>query len=622
MQLRNKRAGQTAICLSLLAGLFAAVARPASAEHVPAPQLFPRDTVAFARISDSRQLKERFMNTAMGRMSQDPELKPLLDALYGSLVDAFGVVEAEIGLSLDELLNIPQGEFAIGAVAVESTEPGGGVRGAAIIDAGEQLDSAKKLIERAETQLAADGRERKTETVGDVELACYLLPGVNDDLVFFHRDQTAVICLSRAVAKQILENWDGKEDANTLAKNPRYAAIMKRCQDSKDHPPEATFFVDPIALVRAATQGNPVAQAGLAVLPIIGLDGFSGVGGSMTFDLESYDQVMHLHVLLENPRTGALKMLALGSGDVTPQRWVPDDVVAYMTGYWDARTTYDQLAELVDSFQGSGTLNREVERQFSDNLGVDFQKEVLDAVSGRVTMATWFERPVRFGSETRVVTIDLKDGKATQGTLDRLAEKYKELLTKQELGVYSYYRIEVPEPRIQARRRQGNQNESQDDTNPPPVDEELAPFQPPRFSPCVAVIDDVLVISDREATFKGVASAWTNASSPLVDSDDYKRVAAKIKRIARGGEAGFATFDQPEEAMRALYEMANGEQVKTLLGRGAESNQLARDVRDAMEKHPLPPFSVIQKYLAPGGSVLVDEPTGFHYTAFSLKREE
>jgi hypothetical protein len=43
-------------------------------------------------------------------------------------------------------------------------------------------------------------------------------------------------------------------------------------------------------------------------------------------------------------------------------------------------------------------------------------------------------------------------------------------------------------------------------------------------------------------------------------------------------------------------------------------------LRDALDKHPLPPFEVIKKYLAPTGGVMINEPTGFHYTGFGLRR--
>jgi hypothetical protein len=46
-----------------------------------------------------------------------------------------------------------------------------------------------------------------------------------------------------------------------------------------------------------------------------------------------------------------------------------------------------------------------------------------------------------------------------------------------------------------------------------------------------------------------------------------------------------------------------------------------RALYDALEANPLPPFSEIAKYLAPGGGMLVSDETGLHYTAFALRRE-
>ena len=40
-----------------------------------------------------------------------------------------------------------------------------------------------------------------------------------------------------------------------------------------------------------------------------------------------------------------------------------------------------------------------------------------------------------------------------------------------------------------------------------------------------------------------------------------------------------------------------------------------------MDEQPLPPFAVLQRYLAPGGVTVTDDETGLHYTAFSLRRK-
>src|SRR5690606_12091782 len=119
----------------------------------------------------------------------------------------------------------------------------------------------------------------------------------------------------------------------------KFIAIMNRCKGAKDDPAQFSWFVDPIALFRVTARGNVGAQTALAFLPVLGLDGLQAVGGSLTFASGDFDMITHLHVLLEDPRTGVLEMLAMDAGDTTPENWVPADVGSYTTLNWDAQTT-------------------------------------------------------------------------------------------------------------------------------------------------------------------------------------------------------------------------------------------------------------------------------------------
>jgi hypothetical protein len=80
------------------------------------------------------------------------------------------------------------------------------------------------------------------------------------------------------------------------------------------------------------------------------------------------------------------------------------------------------------------------------------------------------------------------------------------------------------------------------------------------------------------------------------------------------------SFDQPEEGMRLLYDLATSENVRERLATAAEGNRALEALDRALKDNPLPPFAVIAKFLAPGGSLLTNDETGFHYTSFTLKR--
>ena len=70
-----------------------------------------------------------------------------------------------------------------------------------------------------------------------------------------------------------------------------------------------------------------------------------------------------------------------------------------------------------------------------------------------------------------------------------------------------------------------------------------------------------------------------------------------------------------------FYELARDPANRERLKKMGENNGVLAALSKALENHELPPFSVIAKYLAPGGGFLVEEDTGLHYMTFSLRRE-
>jgi hypothetical protein len=111
-----------------------------------------------------------------------------------------------------------------------------------------------------------------------------------------------------------------------------------------------------------------------------------------------------------------------------------------------------------------------------------------------------------------------------------------------------------------------------------------------------------------------------DAKTSLANELDYKLIAAKIKRQVGGDAAGMVVFSRPEQGMRFLYDMAQGEDARRFLDRRSEDNPFVRDIDEALKDNPLPPFSVLAKYLAPSGGMVTADETGFHYMTFSLKR--
>jgi hypothetical protein len=66
--------------------------------------------------------------------------------------------------------------------------------------------------------------------------------------------------------------------------------------------------------------------------------------------------------------------------------------------------------------------------------------------------------------------------------------------------------------------------------------------------------------------------------------------------------------------------MASDPANRELLAQQAGNNRLLKALSSALDAHPLPPFEVLARYLAPGGGLVVNDETGFHMVSFTLKR--
>jgi hypothetical protein len=574
----------------------------APAERPSSLELLPQNTVMLLSVVDAPDLAEHFMNTALGRMSQDPQLKPLVGHLYGSLSDAVQEAQEQIGLSLPELLAIPQGELTLATIAPEE----GRLATVAILDAGNQLSNARKLLQRATDAIEKSQAPKSEETIAGTKLTIYRGVGPEKrDVAIFEKDATICAGNNVDVVKQLLAAWNGEDKSPRLADNDRFSTIMARCRGAKEEKPQFLWFVDPVEILRAIGRRQTSVQVTVAMLPALGLDGLMGLGGTVALDAGAFESVVHVHVLMDSPRSGILKMIAFEPGDTTPEPWAPADAASYTTFHWNIQTSFKELSTLYNSFRGEGALAAAMNRRILGPTGIDFEKEILPALEGRITMITWIERPITLGSQTTLLALKLKETAPVEKALETAAAKNDVFLVRETHAGKSFYRAEVPQ--LEDRRPR----------NPEDAD---AP-RPPRPEPCFGVLEGYLVVTNRPGIFKHVIVAAADGSTSLANELDFKLVVSKIRRQPGGENPALVSFNRPEEGMRMLYDLAIADTTRSQLRRQAENNRFFKSLDTALKENPLPPFEVLRRYLAPGGALLVDDETGLHYLAFSLRRK-
>lgn len=403
-----------ALAASLLLASMA-LARPS------ALKLFPEETLLLVRTPNAGDMFERFRDTQTGRMVRDPQLAPFVERLYGSAGDLYSQKVAEwLGVSWEELQDLPRAEVAFAIVARRDHEPAFVL----LIDQGDEPSVAKKLLDNTLAKLKEDGGDTTTETIEGQEITVVREGDNQDHMVgLFERDHTIVAATDAGLIREILLRWNADESGDlsatgdtadapeetvsadsepsaeaeenpvadeprqysgrSLGQNNKFVTILRHCRRANDPPPNLIFFVDPIGLIRQFNKGNAGMAVAMATFPALGIDGISAVGATMTFSTGRYESLSHFHLLLDNPRSGVLQVIAFEPGDTTPQPFIAADTESFFTWNWSVRTSFDVIRSLVDRFQYDGRVDKFIAEEINEKQGIDFEQEIIDNVAGR-----------------------------------------------------------------------------------------------------------------------------------------------------------------------------------------------------------------------------------------------
>src|SRR5690606_6390351 len=145
---------------------------------------------------------------------------PFAGDVFTTAADFFNQVSGELGVSLDELLDLPHGQFAVGLVLTGATDASGNDPQAGkdespeasrrrleekrqqlgqfgwlfVIETGENNETLVKVLEDIEKRLARGGAVARTESVGETKIRRLVRPdGSGSQLEYFHRGGATLI---------------------------------------------------------------------------------------------------------------------------------------------------------------------------------------------------------------------------------------------------------------------------------------------------------------------------------------------------------------------------------------------------------------------------------------------
>jgi hypothetical protein len=477
-----------------------------------------------------------------------------------------------LGLPLDDLLSLPQGEVTFAVVEKPSRK----LAALLLVDTGENEETVATLLDKMDGALKEAGAEPATQQAGDIELQIYKLPDTDENpiknLVYFQAEGYLVFSTEVAALKSVLELWEGEGDS--FADNATFSYIVDQCSTA-DQAPRLKWYVNPMGLLQAGVgmvqAQNPQAGLVLGILPILGLDRLKAIGGGTDVNVGDFASVSKTFVYAEQPTSGLLNLFTFPAKDVTaPPKWVQATVDGYADINWDAAEAYAAVEAVVDSFQGPGAFGKIVDALQADGtLPFHLKEDLIDQLTGRLQFITDgaddAAEAVQFPKMTFVA--GLKDAAAMQSTLAKIAEVDDFPATSRKFAGTTLYEIE-------------GQGENQ-----------------PTVSATVA--NGNLIIATATPLMEQLLQPTTGPS--LADSPAYRRIAKFFPKQA--SSVGYAN-QGPQ--FKGLYDMLQN---------------LDDDALEGFDLSTLPPWESLEKYFSPTGSYMVPDKNGALTVNFGLPRE-
>ncbi|QEF99865.1 hypothetical protein Mal15_39320 [Stieleria maiorica] len=617
------------VCLMVASAPLATAADSKSDDDAApgAPRLLPSDTLVYVRLDSADDLREQLDKTSIGKMIDDPKMRPFADQFYATARDLFDEISDRVGVNLDELLAIPHGQVAFAIHPVkpldEDEKPELQARenedqtaleqrrerqkrrelysfgGTLIIDADDNIDQLMSIIQRFEEQVLQGGYVRRIREIDSTEVT-RLLPGRGGQqpIEFFERDGTLVIGVGNSTAQDVLNHWLDKSDEPTLADSAKFGTIMSRCIGAEETRPQLTFFVDPHAIIDRVIKRSGSLTAGFIwpVIQDLGANRIGGIGGSSFSGGDVFEGIAHYHIKIDPPRDGVLGVLRPETGDTTPPNWVPDSVAGYTSINWDFEKAYENVGKVIDKLQQrTDALQELVEAPVEKRLGVKLREDLLQNMTGRLVRVTWMEQPIRFNSGVNALAIEMKDPIKTKSNLAQIRDRIPNQMKVDSISGHVVYRLRGPGDNFPKNMR--------------------------RPEPSFMVLGKWLIYADSTQFMEKAALADAGNLPRLVQLPEYDLVASELGGKLDGEAPFLLSFIDGAQGIRVIYDLAKDENSRNMIRRAGENNIVARKFSELLDQNELPPFSEFEKYFAPTGFFGYDEPDGIHFGFFTLRAE-
>lgn len=595
--------------------LFSSVAFAQIDLSIPMDHYFPFYTAQFTSIPDVVRLASQFEKTDIGILAAQPNMKPFQDSISEQI--ASGPLKERLGITLNDLRNVANGEVAFGIIY-----PNKDLLAIALMaNISSHAAEANQLINKVSLSVQEKNGRVVRNQVGTalfIQLDFVDKNGKNQKVVYITDSDLLIVCDNLMIAKllwQKASNNPAVASVKPIAASAYYQMIKRHssanCESFTfvqiDRYTEAIQLLDDKYTVGHLSSKSPVES-----LKKSGLIGFRAAGGSLQFKpAPAFNRFVKGYVYAPKPWEGSMNMYQLVNVPCPePPAWISSKISTYTAIQVNPELIIDNIAPFFDTYFGEGeqgVWSDVVEGLETDPMGpqINLKKDLVQYFDGQLLVISQALEPLNGDSECMAYALRIKDANAIRSALGRLFNG-DPTIKPDKIGQFDIWQCS-PRPKK---------------TSP------IGSVQPKKERPegimahaSIAVENGYLIIASKR---EYLAQLLSPSDPPLKDSIGYKRTMAVTKQRC-GDSACVWAYSPTENNYRLNYELfKDGKALEsnTMLSRiikaisGANKSKTQRTTK--VDPSTLPPFDQIKTYFGTSGGFSKIEEDGFSFEEFIL----
>ena len=662
------------LVLLALIGLLTSHANQLFAQNLNAPsaitsqELLQGSTKAWLSIPDAQKLDEKFLETQLGKMSQDEKFAPFMKGVKKQFMDWLNEKNVRLGLDVSELNGVRSGEICVAGILPnqnpgKDARLGRGSHGLVLLaDVSQNLEEAEKLLAKVSDELIERGATKEPyDDVNGAQVAKWKFPKksrVHEKHRYAYHTITNGWMLSsdnESIFREIvrrLVNIDNVQKSETLAAQKAFQKVMEKIEVTDSDEPQIYWYVNPFGYIQLAqaiareeqefrqTNSDDWAR----ILQKIGFDGFKAIGGSIRFATKQHEMLSRTYVYKPAVKNDVKQkrvfdmfdLVNEGQKDLNPPSFVPETVSSYLSGTWNMQKALKNVGFAIDTFtKTEGTFDDTIA-----SLKVEMGVDVVDVISkfdNQIMVVGDSEMPVAEDSERMLICVSLNGDHeyVTENVIKSWPHQNKQEMYEGHKIVEIVDAIADGddldlgdfEPDEDDPFRDPSESDDFGEDEEEVVESGFSLFQE-RF--CSTNEDFMFVANNGDYMKKVLRGASEN---PLSESTDYIRVMESLNQMADSKKISFRQFSRLDRTIRPNYVMLRaGKMVGSstilarLLNHIFESNKKSPDAvrKQRLDGSTLPTDfeNDVAPYFGPGGWVLEAGDDGWLITGVMLEREE